>query len=522
MRNSRQFVVLGTFLILAAPSWAQSVFDPGLLWRYPDAGAGWTPKTVSLGAHGTQVFSEIEFGSDKALLLSAFDQGTAVPVWQDAVPLEAANTFVDSAETTDTHVSIHQIVLGGNQSTKQSVATKYSSRSANPEWSYTFPSITSGSARIGISNDGQRIVAVSQVTTVPSKLAIAVFGPSSGTPQYFGEINFGTSLRGFDLSADGSTLYVTSGSTVYIWNTTTHTQVAAYVLPLAHDCHAISGNGSVFAFGGFNRIHVFERNGSGTYTQTYVREIPGPMISGRVDISEDSSTIAYTFVQYDTELRVRIEALDVASKTITMSDDAIGTGTYENYTSDISISRNGGRFAVGLWGDQGNICPELRVYSSRQGAPLLLHNFSGSVFDVDISADGQRVAVAAKAVHANQYEAGGELAFFAVEEDDLRAIGVPRASSNITLHFAGAPNSPAFLLASPQLAIFPTEFIPIGTLFLRRDTLTFLSMGSTDASGLASRLVGLPPTIGATLYFQGLSTVPRRLSADWVRVTTLP
>src|SRR5207244_1864808 len=159
-------------------------------------------------------------------------------------------------------------------------------------------------------------------------------------------------------------------------------------------CHAVSGNGHVFAYGGFNYLDVWEKHPDGSYSRTYTRNLPGSYVCGKLDISADSSTIAYAFNGYDTNLHVRIEALDVPTKTVLMSDEAVGTGTYQNVVSDIAIDRDGDRFVVGLWGDQGDVCPEVRLYRPRQSIPAALFNLPGSVFDVDISGDGRRVAVA--------------------------------------------------------------------------------------------------------------------------------
>ena len=50
-------------------------------------------------------------------------------------------------------------------------------------------------------------------------------------------------------------------------------------------------------------------------------------------------------------------------------------------------------------------------------------------------------------------------------------------------------------------------------------------IGSADGSGTAVTTFALPTAanqIGQSLYFQGYFTSPRRLTADWARVTILP
>lgn len=496
----------------------------GALWTHADNGAGWTPRTVAVGAQGSQVFSQIESGYDRAKLISGFADDPATPAWENPLPLEATSAFVDSAETTDTHVTLHQIVLGGSTSTKQTVVCKYSSDSSTPDWTYTFPHVTAGYGRVAISANGSRIVAASHDMT-QFKLKLAVFGPGSGTPQWAGEINFGTALRGFDLSADGSTLYVASGTTLYLWNTTTHATPTMYGLPGGFDSHAISGNGSVFAYGEFNKLHIFERQTSGSYLQTMVREIPGSTICTRVDVSADSSTVVAAWDYYNPQLKVRVEAIDVATHTVTMADEAIGTGTYQNAASDIAVNADGSRFAVGLWGDQGNVCPELRLYRRDSNTPVALHNLPGSVMDVDISADGTRVAVASKSVHANQYAGGGSIALYAFGDEDLRVLGEPSLGATLQVELSGPPNSPARLLHSTRLATTPLFLGAAGTLYLDRTTLVVAPFPDSDGSGWTAGQYALPANpslVGTTTYLQGLFTWPRRVSNGFERVTILP
>src|SRR5207249_756240 len=95
------------------------------IWTRSDGGLGWVGRTVSVGTQGTQVFTEFEFGPDHSELLSGFDQNPATPVWQHPVPVECTNTTVDSADMADVHVSMHQLVLNNNNSTKQSIVSKY-------------------------------------------------------------------------------------------------------------------------------------------------------------------------------------------------------------------------------------------------------------------------------------------------------------------------------------------------------------------------------------------------------------
>ncbi len=502
---------------------SQAVLAGGALWTRADS--AWVPMVVSLGAQGTQVFGMIEHGQDHAELLSGFSPNPAAPAWLTNLPIEMVNAVARSAETADVHASAHQLVQNGNNSTRTSVVCRWRSGTSTPEWVYTFPGTTSGLARVGISRDGSRIVAAA-LYPMELKLRLAVFQGSSGTPVHTAEIpNFGVQLRGFLLSDDGSTVYAASSSTAFVWNATTHAVVGQAVLPGGFDCHALSGDGRVFAFGQFNKVHIWERNTSGSYGQTHVRELPGPLVCNRLGLSADGSTLAIGWQFYDQALRVRIEALDVPTKALVMADEAAGTGSYQNVVSAVSVSDDGSRFAVGLWGDQGDVCPEVRFYRRNQNAPVALHNLPGSVHDLEISGDGQRVAVAWKSVHANTFAGGGGWSLYSFGEMDLRVHGVPRPGSTLSIEMTGPVGSPARLLWSPLAAATPQVFPGIGTLRLQRTTTTAVAVPATNGAGWTQANHVLPAgasEVGRTYYFQGLFTTPRRLTADWARVTILP
>jgi hypothetical protein len=259
--------------------------------------------------------------------------------------------------------------------------------------------------------------------------------------------------------------------------------------------------------------------------RTYQWNVPGQAVCGKLDVSGDGSTIVAGFNLWDFDLGVKIMALDVPTKSVTMSDTAIGAGTLQNVVSDVVVSADGQRFAVGLWGDEAGLVDELRFYRRNQNAPVKSYNYPGSVYDLDISPDGQRVAVATKAVHANLYTGGGAIEVYAFDRDDLTMKGIPRAGNVVRFEMTNVPNSPARLLMAPSAAHQPAFLGGIGTLYLNRSTMSSNSMGSTGAQGLAVRDYALPAmaaTIGTKRCFQGLATSPRKLTQSFIELTILP
>jgi len=157
--------------------------------------------------------------------------------------------------------------------------------------------------------------------------------------------------------------------------------------------------------------------------------------------------------------------------------------------------------------------------------PVATFDYPGSVNDVDINPDGNRVAVATKASHANLSMAGGTIDLYAFNDEDFVVRGVPHAGDQLSIEMSSVPNSPARLLVAPMPAVTPFTWGNVGTLYLNRHTMYSLPMGMTGPHGYASgtfQISALPGVVGTTLCFQGLATSPRRLTQSWVRLTVVP
>jgi hypothetical protein len=388
----------------------------GVIWTYPDSGLAWIPEAVSVGNFGSEVFAEYWLNNERAQYFSAFDTNPPTPLGTDLLAT-STDHHCASSERTNTRVGLCEF----NQATAGAYAllSKYSS-SGTPDWTYTFgiPNLNGGT-NVGISRDGQTIVAAVSNFNLGT-VEITVFSPASNVPISDTTFNLGAapnSIRGFDLSADGSTLYFAPGGNpvnAYIWDVASATLVFSTPIGATFDSHAISGDGSVFAFGNFNTMKVWERTGT-FYTNTYTRTIAGANFCSTIDISDDSKTIAYGYFFYSPGLTSRVEALDVPTHSVTMSDTITATATPQNLQNevyDISISADGQRFAVGLWGDGSGPVAEGRLYAKNQNTPLATLNLNGSIFAIAISADGQRFAAGSKSIHANLQGNGGQVDLF--------------------------------------------------------------------------------------------------------------
>lgn len=499
--------------------------SPGALWRRTDEGQGWVGRVVAIADNGTQVFTSYDTGSDRAELLSSFASMPVMPLWNDPVPTQGVDVAVDSSESTDVFVTCRRIPTGSSGSDpKRIIVDKYTSSSAAPDWTFQFPSPTHFQSDVAISRDG-RVILAGMLNSSTSMLEVRVFEPGSGTPVRSYTQPLGTSMRAMLLSKDGSTAYFASGTSCYLWDVASGNVIAQYSLPTALDSHAISGDGSVFAFGGFNVVKIFQRQASGTYLLIHTQTNVAQTYCGRVEISEDASTVAWGWNHWDANLAVTLQMLDVPTRTVTMSDTVIGLGTYQNVVSDLSLSGDGSRLAAALWGDQAGLAHELRFYRKYASLPTATFNFAGSVFDVDMSLDGRRVAVAAKAVHANVYAGGGEISLYSFEPEDFAVMGNPQLGRKVRFGLWGAPFTPSLLLKAPAAATIPFVFPTYGTLYLQRSTMVAIPMPNTNSGGYSEieyQLSSNPAAIGTTLYFQGCQVAPRRLTGSWSQVTIVP
>lgn len=504
---------------------SQELTTGGTLWSHTDGGAAWIGTSVELGNHGTQVFTEYSLNNENTELFSAFDVNPPTAIWSDGSSVGTESNMVASAAKADVHFEGNQLYLGGSGSTRQSTVRKFTSSSSTADWSYTFPTITAGSLKIAASSDGGTLVAAMMNTNTMS-VEIAVFGPNSGTPLSYTVMPPQTSLslRGFDLSADGSTLYYSQGASAYVVDLANQALAFTTNIGASFDSHAISGDGSVIAFGSFNVLRVFKRS-AGTYTNTLSKNLSGSTYCARMDLSADGSTLAYGWYFYSPGTTARVEALDVATGNITMTHDLVGVSGLQNTLGDISVCDDGSRFAVGVWGDGAGPVAELSLYSSTQNAPLLALNLGGSVFDVDISADGQRIVGGSKAVHANTFGSGGAVTLLDAGGQDFTMRGAPRIGTTPSLEIFGPANKPAVMLSAALPQSPPAMFPGIGTLYVNRPTLVFTGLGSTDGNGQLTAgypIANNPALIGTDQYLQVLFLSPRVLSNDWLKVTALP
>lgn len=495
------------------------------MWTFSSGAEGWMPSVIALGNGGTEVFSEVGPFNAYTRFFSAFDVNPPVPVWQTLSPVTAFHQSVASAETCDVHAGLFDVYADQTLTTRTVYVKRLSASTPASDWSYAFPFVTNGHDNLGvrISRDGSRIVAaVYNIWT--SLTQVAVFDSSSNVPIAYLPIQTGGPCSTLLLSGDGTRLYLASGSRITLIDIPTGTVLnTTYLFDTTFPAgHAISGDGSVFAYGTYNAVKVFKRSPTtGVYSLAFTHSVPGSNFCDQLAVSNDGSTLACAFEFFDHFLAVQVDAVDIASTATTMSNTVTGSGSYENLASAISISSDGRRFAVGLWGDQALTVPQVEFYENNQNAPIGAFFLPGSVNAIAMSGDGDHVAVASKSTHANVSGQGGSFELYQVGAVDFRLQGAPHSGANVSFQMSGNPGSHTRLLYSPLAASQPSVFPGIGTLYLDRPSTQSLSMGTVGPNGVAQVSFPVPTSIGTTWYFQGFASAPRALSHDWVRMTVM-
>lgn len=524
-------VIAAITAVSGAPIHAQSP-SASLVWTYSSGPESWVPRVVTVGDQGSNVFTNLDGWGGAPRMFSSNDQNPPTPVWTGTGPYIATNARVDSSKDAGVYAEMH-FAQTSSTAPKSPVLNKYGANASAPQWTYTFPfTVSSGSNGVHVSRDGRTIVGwVFDWST--QKTNVAVFDSTSNQPRSYTAVDTAGEPRSTVLSSDGNTLLVVAQLRTVVFDarnaTTAYTGTNWSGIGPGH---ALSGDGSVFAKSlPDRRVEVWRRQGA-SYALDFTHEAPPLTQCGRMAISEDGSTLAMAFASMDNFLNVRVRVLDLTSTqhAILLDDTINGAGSYSNVASDVAVSSDGSKLAVGLTGDQAGQAPEVLAYA-RSGAAytrILAQDLPGSVNDIDLSADGRRLAVASKATHNIVGTGGGRIDLFdleappAISHGDLTLQGVAHAGGTVNVTQYIAPGTPALLLRAPAAAAVPQLFPGVGTLYLQRATMQAVDSGSANASGMLTSVVTVPASPGTTYYFQGFSTTPRKLSTDWVQMTVVP
>lgn len=505
--------------------------NSSLVWSL-DSDNTWIAETVGLGNEGTQVITEHGFYANEVALLSSHVEGAAASIWSDQENEYNFVRHVASSRSSDVHISVHQEYVDSSFTQRRSVLRRYSSASSTPLWTYESGAlITNHTHSWGtVSANGQVIVLLVYDEHHGSTRA-TFFSADSPVPVHEELISTLAGFEEAELSDDGSTMVISARHKQTIYDLTTFS-VAHSVYTLGQPQHGgvgISADGSTVTFGTPGALSVFERDEFGAYQQAFVFDLPPGAFLRSPTLSADGLTLVAGVQSFGNSSDARFVVVDLPTQSIQLDVQLQGGGHLQNFIQDIQCSSDGSRFAIGMWGDENDLVPELVVYSldvPNPSQPVLAEHLPGSVNSLEFSADGEWLAVASKGVHANVWGTGGAVSLYRIGLVDVSISGVPIAGSSVTLKHQLRAGTNSRVLVSSGLLDTPDEnsTYGAGTLYLDPQSIVELPATISTEFHVAETAFEIPAgtPVGTTYYMQAIDLDSAELSRDWVKLTVVP
>src|SRR6266404_2893180 len=284
-----------------------------------------------------------------------------------------------------------------------------STSNGTPDWSFQYPvsdpNLPASSRKVATSRDGSTIAAVVS-DSVTQNQTLYIFDAATGAIRR----TWTNSLRmdAVALTDNGSIALVTQDNQATLIDTGTGNivfSVAGSGAGLIY--YPISGDGGVFAMGGFN-FDVYAFNGT-TYNRVVHYTQANSWFGGASAVSRDGSTVGTFAGDYANGwLSGAVLLFDVPTGQLLGSYPVSGSGPYSGTPIGAASNDDGSVMAFASWGTEFHDWPEVMVFN-RSVQLIGQINFPGSAFSCDVSSDGQYVVGGSKAVHANQFGSGGRI-----------------------------------------------------------------------------------------------------------------
>lgn len=487
-------------------------------WEENHNGRAWIGKRVSVGDNGAVVMAGKDLNNEAASVYAAGSETELFRV--DLLGAERVRVAT-SARTPLAATLVYTAIASGNY---EAVASAYDTTgSGTALWSYSFPA--GGNVIAGdvmISADGQRVVAITG-SSLSALNMVRVFSAAGSLLNSF-DLPAPAYVRQARLSADGRRLYFALyNGLAEIWDTTTNANVMSFAIGSTFDAHALASDGNTFAYGDFSGLHVMRETLPGVWNQiAFMPVSAGGQYLGYVDLDADGSHAAWQQQRYSPAYdHIEIGLFDVAANSGVWSNSHDAPGTAFQLTcSGVQISADGAQVVGCSWGDSLNLTPEVFGYDA-SGALSLSLDTPGSVFALDLDADGDVVAVGTKSVHANTSGNGGSIFCAEPYQPTLRVLGQPRLGTALTLTTPGGANVLRFAICA-QLGASASAFG--ATEVLLPSAIRSFGPIAIPGGGLSMPL-GLPPNpnlSGMAIHLQGVRLGPGGALTNKVSLRLLP
>jgi hypothetical protein len=493
-------------LLLACPGRAQDPFQPGLRWtRSASPADAWIPRALAIGADENELWVAA-VGDRRHFELLALPGSSVQPALQrdDGCANSAGALAVCAGSGTAAFFSLAQFP-GPDPLQRSTLCSRRDPAALQGRgalvWTHAAGFLGNGAARIATDAPGSR-VALAVWDSLAHEVQLDLLDGADGALLQRVRLP-AAALDELAFSADGSRLALAAGLDLWILD--------AQLAPRLHEslatstrALALSGDGALCALGGSGELRLFEALPAGGYGLRWSIPAQPGELAARAGLSRDGRSLALGWWNAADGRGVRLELRDTAQAALLWHKLQPGLpGGPQNMPEALALSADGERAAFGLWGD-GTSEPELLLVA-RDGALLLAADLPGSVQGLALDARGQRLAVAHKEVHANQFGTLGSVRLYDTGERDLvqRQRAAPGGTLELSARRPGA--GLVFFLEGPRSPVpqlFPGAQ---GQLWLRRNALVVRTR-SAGADGRADLSLALPPDpllIGSERHSQG-------------------
>lgn len=522
-----------------------------LRWRYSSAALNehWIGKTIGIGNNGEDIITAFDGQGGSTRMLSAHDINPPKALWKDVAPYSMSNSQVASASRKNMHAVMAYVQDSATVPAFPELKI-YSGGRANPITNYRFPnSVINAVGGVQISKAGETVVGWFFNFATMTTDAAVFMAPNYSAPKHYLKMSTSGTPWSVHLSLNGNMLIVISTIKTLIYDLNQPTT------PIHEEYHGFTiGSGSAISADGTyfarcliaNKMQVYKRL-NGIYTSWFIYDINVPGAGcGSVAFSANDGSRIISGWGYATPAggvspqttRILIHENSVAHPLL-MDDMNVGTPhsvnptSFLNVVTGVAISADGTRAAAGYTGDSIGSVPEVEAfaYQSATGRYASVFQYAGlpgSVNSIDMSDDGHRIAVAAKAIHQAMGGNGGDIALFELSGKALKVKipGGPRVGNMITLEYMGASGTQVALVRSGGLAAIPQQVNGfLGTLFLEQSGIALIESGAVSSNGIFQYTAPIPSNtpVGTIGYMQGARIdEPRELSDNVVAVTVVP